>query len=172
MRKPKRTAFVLSTTLVCLFLFAAALAAQGTSPIKVTAIKMSPTTFKAGESVMLTVTLWNGSKSKYGCSGMKAVIYAFKGKPYTVTNQIWKAEELVGPMAGGEKRDVTFSTKFTAPAANYPKLHFMAWSPVCAPDEFGQNAILVVGQECYYRFRSRSLVIKPLPVRPVRKPIK
>jgi hypothetical protein len=131
--------------------FSANAMAQGTSPIKVNSISVSPTNFKAGDSVTVTLQLENTRASGYGCAGMQASIHAFKAEPYTVTNQVWNATQAVGgAMAANEKRNVTFTTRWNVPNVDAPTWHLMAWSPACPPDEFGQNAVLKIGKSCTY----------------------
>ena len=129
---------------------------QGSSPVEVKSISLTPTTFKSGDNVTINVTLHNASTKVYGCAGMKVWLWVYKAKPSTTTNQIWSAEQALGvaSMAAGETKTVTFTQKFTVPTQNYPQLIFNAWGPVCAPDEFGQMASLVVGQECMYKVSS------------------
>jgi hypothetical protein len=144
-----------------MLLLPGAVFSQGSSPVEVKTISLSPTTFKSGDNVTVTVTLHNASTNAYSCSGMKAYLYVFKAKPYLVTNRIWSSEQAIGvtSMAAGESRTATFTQKFTVPAQNYPQLFFNAWGPICAPDEFGQSASLTVGQECVYKVFSRIEII-------------
>ncbi|HDP94999.1 MAG TPA: hypothetical protein ENN40_06530 [Candidatus Aminicenantes bacterium] len=172
MKKPNFDVSVLFVAVACLFLLVTSVVAQGTSSVKVTDISLSPTTFKAGDLVTVKVTLRNEATATYGCNGMEAAVYAFKAKPFTVSNQLWQAKQGVAPMTAGATKEVTFSAKFTVPSGDYPVLYFMAWSPVCAPDEFGQTAQLEVNQECVYRFRPRMMWIRPIHARPIRKPVK
>jgi hypothetical protein len=144
---------IVSAVLLSL-LVGVSLMAQGASPVKVTGISVSPSTFKAGDVVTVTVTLANGSTSSYGCAGLQVQVYLYKASPYTVTNQIWHASQPVAsPMAGGETRAVTLSAKWTVPNIDTPTFHIMAWGPVCAPHEFGQNAVLKVDKTCVYVYR-------------------
>ncbi|MBN1196602.1 MAG: hypothetical protein JXA62_04275 [Candidatus Aminicenantes bacterium] len=172
MKKTNFGVSVLFVAVACLFLLVTSVVAQGTSSLKVTDITLSPTTFKAGDLVTVKITLRNDTSATYGCSGMEAVVYAFKAKPFTVSNQLWQAKQGVAPMAAGATKEVTFSTKFTVPSGNYPVLYFLAWSPVCAPDEFGQTAQLEVDQECVYRFHPRMLWVRPIHARPIKKPVR
>jgi hypothetical protein len=139
-------------------LLGATVLAQGTSPVKVTGISVSPTTFKAGDTVTVTVKLHNTATKPYDCVGgghFAVSVYVFKASPYTVANQVWSASQpLTTPLGAGENRTVTLSTKWTVPNIDTSTFHFMAWSPVCAPDEFGQTATLKVNRECVYRYHA------------------
>jgi hypothetical protein len=132
---------------------AAIAVAQGTSPIKVTGISVSPTSFNAGNAVTITVKLKNGGTASYGCAGTTVAVYIFKDQPYTVTNQVWQAQQPLGAaMAAGSTRSITFTAKWTVPAGDTPTYHIMAWSPVCAPDEFGQNSVVKINRTCVYKY--------------------
>jgi hypothetical protein len=127
--------------------------AQGTSPIKVNSINVAPTSFKAGDSVTVTIQLENTRATSYGCAGMQAAVYAFKAEPYTTTNEVWRATQPVAsPMAANEKRIVTFTTKWTVPNVDAPTFSLLAWSPACAPDEFGQSLVLKINKSCVYSY--------------------
>ena len=142
--------------LALLLAFGTYAVAQGTSPVKVSSVSVSPTSFKAGDNVTITVQLENISASPYGCVGgayFKVAVYVFKASPYTVTNQIWSADQvLTTPLAAHERRTVTLTTKWSVPNLDTPSFHVMAWSPVCAPDEFGQNAVLTINKTCVYSY--------------------
>lgn len=157
MKTQKSKAVLLSFFFLLMLILPGTVFGQGSSPVEVKAISLTPTTFKPGNMVTINVTLHNASTKAYGCSGMKIWLYVFKAKPTTTTNQIWSSEQAIGvnSMAANETRTVAFTQQFTVPAQNYPQLIFNAWGPICAPDEFGQYASLVVGQECMYRVRSR-----------------
>jgi len=141
---------ILGFCALLLLLLPASVHSQGQSPLTVTGISFSPATFKPGDDVSVTITLRNPSTQRYGCTGMSAAIQVFHRQPYTVYHLIWRAEQATAPMAAGESRNVTFSQRFTVPRANHPQLFFNAWSPMCAPDEFGRASEFVVGQECVY----------------------
>ena len=143
MTKKNKMFFSLFAVGVVLFLFPGLLVAQGTSPVKVTSITLSPTTCDPGDIVTVTITLHNTSANPYNCGGMMAGISAFKATPYSVANRIWQAQQPVTSFAAGEQRNVTFTTKFTVPA-NLVELHFQARGPVCPPNEFPHQKNLVL----------------------------
>jgi hypothetical protein len=143
--------------------------AQGTSPIKVNSISVSPTSFKAGDQVTITIQLKNEGTRSYGCGSFEASVSIFKTKPYTVTNRVWDASQAVtSPMAAGAVQNVTFTSKWTVPNINTTSFHIMAWSPLCAPDEFGQNTIIEIGKECVYKYQPRFEFLAR-PIKPLRK---
>lgn len=157
-------------------LLALPLCAQGTSPIKVTNISVTPTNLPAGTQATFSVTLENSSNKAYGCvgnPGFAVTIYVFKAQPYTTANLVWQGTQaLTSPMNPGERRNVTLSTKWTVPAAHTaPTLFVVAWSPVCAPDEFGQNTQIRLEQECIYTFQPRFTLapINPKDFKIIRK---
>jgi hypothetical protein len=152
---------------ILLFAFSVPVMAQGTSPVAVTGISVSPDTFKAGDQVTVTIRLKNNGTRSYGCSSFKASVYIFKAAPYTTTNQVWQASQaLPSPMAAGATQSVTFTSKWLVPNANPSSYHVMAWSPVCAPDEFGQSSVIEIDRECVYKY-------SPLrTIRQIREPMK
>lgn len=147
----RRIGFVTIVALACSGLALA----QGTSPVKVTGITVSPTSVQAGTNVTISVNLKNEGTAAYGCVGsewMKAAVYIFKAQPYTVDNQIWQGSQaLTANLAPGESKRVTLAAKWTVPNLDIPTFHIMAWSPVCAPDEFGQSAVLKLNKACVWR---------------------
>jgi hypothetical protein len=140
--------------------------AQGTSAIKVTGISVSPTSLKAGAVATITVNLKNEGVAAYGgCAGASVAVYIFKDQPYTVTNQVWQAQQALGSaMAPGSTRPITFTAKWTVPAGDVPTYHIMAWSPVCAPDEFGQTSVLKLNKACVYQYTPKFEMMR-LPIR-------
>lgn len=140
------------------FLPALPLLAQGSSPVKVTGITVAPASLPAGTQATFTVALQNLGTKAYGCVGTPGFavhVYVFKAQPYTTTNLVWQGSQtLATPLNPGERRSVALAAKWTVPAASTaPTLYVMAWSPVCAPDEFGQNAQIKLDQECIYKFQ-------------------
>jgi hypothetical protein len=142
--------------------------AQGTSPVKIVSVSVSPTSFKAGDAVTVTVQIENTAATPYGCVGagfFKVAAYVFKAAPHTVTNQVWSAEQaLTTPLAAHERRTVALTTKWTVPNIDTPSFQVVAWSPVCAPDEFGQNAVITIGKSCVYSY-SPALTLIRMPLR-------
>jgi hypothetical protein len=160
----------LSVLVVCLtMLFAVSALAQGTSPVKVSSISVSPTSFKAGDNVTITAKLENTSANSYGCTGtthFAVSVYVFKAAPYTVTNQVWHATQaLPTALAGRERRTVTLTTRWPVGSLDTPSYHIMAWSPVCAPDEFGQSTVLTIPKTCVYQYTPRFQMMR----RPIRE---
>jgi hypothetical protein len=150
----------LGVLVVCLSLpFAVSALAQGTSPVKINSISVSPANFKAGDNVTITTQLENTSPNTYGCVGgayFSVSVYVFKATPYTVANQVWHGSQaLPSALAGRERRTVTLTTRWPVGAVDTPSYHIMAWSPVCAPDEFGQNTILTIPKVCVYSYQPR-----------------
>jgi hypothetical protein len=159
-----------SIFVVCLaLLFAVSALAQGTSPVKVSSISVSPTNFKAGDNVTITTQLENTSANSYGCTGgayFAVSVYVFKAAPYTVANQVWQATQaLPTALAGHERRTVALTTRWPVGSLDTPSYHIMAWSPVCAPDEFGQSTVLTIPKTCVYSYTPRFEIIR----RPIRE---
>lgn len=152
------------------------LLAQGTSPVKVTGITVAPANLPAGTQATFTVALENAGTKAYGCvgtPGFAVTVYVFKAKPYTTANLVWQgSQSLAAPLNLGERRSVVLATKWTVPATSTAStLYVMAWSPVCAPDEFGQNAQIKLEQECVYTFHPRFTLapISPKDFKLIRK---
>jgi hypothetical protein len=154
---------------ICMTLSLAALAlAQGTSPVKVTSIAVAPASFKAGDAVTITVQVENSATRPYGCVGtpyFQVSVNIFKAEPYTTTNMIWQGEQaLTTPLAAGERRTVTLSMRWTVPNLDVSSFHVTAWSPLCAPDEFGQFAKVIINKSCVYTYQPRLEIIRT-PIR-------
>ncbi len=143
--------------------------AQGSSPVEVTGITVSPATFKGGDQVTLTVSLKNTSTNPYGCVGTPynaVTIYVFKAEPHTTANLVWQnTHALPGVLAGGERKTVTIAARWPVPATDVPEWQIVAWSPVCAPDEFGQRAVLKIGKECMYHYTPRLQLMPRVPIK-------
>ncbi len=156
----------------CLLLLLGATAFAGDSSVQVTSISVSPTTFKAGDVVTVTVKLKNISANPYTCIGgqfYKVTVNVFKAEPYTVANRIWTTTQpLTVPMPGGATQTVTLAQKWTVPNIDTPTYHFQAWGPLCGSDEFGGMAVLKVNKVCVYQYKPHVLVapkaVKELPV--------
>lgn len=145
------------------------LLAQGSSPVKVTGITVTPASLPAGTQATFTVALQNAGTKAYGCVGTPGFavhVYVFKAQPYTTTNLVWQGSQaLTTPLNPGERRSITLATPWTVPpATTAPTLYVTAWSPVCAPDEFGQNAQIKLEQECIYKFQ-RTFTLAPIAPR-------
>jgi hypothetical protein len=157
---------------ISLMLVGTAAAAQGSSPVQVTGITVSPTTFKGGDQVTITVSLANTSSKPYGCVGTpyNAVsVYIFKAEAHITTNLVWQnTQVLPGVLAAGERKTVTLSTRWPVPASDVAEWQIVAWSPICAPDEFGQQAVLKIGKECMYRYTPRIQFTPRVPIRNLR----
>jgi hypothetical protein len=158
---------------VCIVLFAlpAMLLAQGTSPLKVTRITISPASVAAGARVAISVSIQNTSTATYGCSGPNSgvTVYVFKAEPYSTANKVWETTQPVAPFAAGETRAVPISTQWVVPAGDVESYHIVAWSGVCGSDEFGQQAALKLRKACTYSALPTLLLpnIKvPLKIRP------
>lgn len=139
------TGFLLSADLVT---------AQGTSPVRVNKISVSPSSFKAGDRLTITIEIENTSRSRYGCVGgayFKAFLSIYKAEPFTVSNRLWETDQtLRANLRPGEKRTVTFASRWTVPSMNYEKYIFNATGPICAPDEFGRSAKKEYVSSCTY----------------------
>ncbi len=133
-----------------LLVFPALLLAQGTSPVAVTGISISPATISPGTNVSITVNLRNGATHTYGCGGGAVTVYVFKGDSDTTANLVFQATQGVSPMPGGMTSNVTIPTQWTVPAGDVASYRIVAWSPMCAPDEFGQRAQLTLRRSCTY----------------------
>jgi len=148
----KRTAVIL-----CLLLLLGATAFAGDSPVEVTSISLSPTSFKAGDTVTVTVKIKNTATNPYACVGgvfFRVEVHVFKAEPYTVANRVWTATQpLTTPLAAGEIRTVTLASKWTVPNIDTPTFHFQAWGPLCGSDEFGGLAVLKVNKVCVYQYK-------------------
>jgi hypothetical protein len=137
--------------------------AQGTSPVKVNKITVTPATFKIGNNLTITVEIENTSRSTYGCVGgtyFKVFLSVFKATPFHVSNQLWTTNQpLTTALNPGEKRSITFTSKWTVPNIDTDKFIFHAGGPICAPDEFNQTASRTFSRSCTYS--SPLLVIHP-----------
>lgn len=136
--------------LIGLMVFPALLLAQGTSPVAVTGISINPATVSPGTNVTITVNLRNGATTTYGCSGGALTVYVFKGDQDTTVNQVFSASVGVSPLPSGVTSNVPIPTQWTVPAGDVPSYRIVAWSPTCAPDEFGQRAALTLRRSCTY----------------------
>lgn len=144
----------------------ALLFAQGTSPIKVAGISISPASVAAGGRVTITAKLQNTATRTYGCTGpnFNAAVYVFKADQYTTVNQVFATTQSTTPFTAGETRSVTFPTPWTVPAGNVETYHILVWSPLCAPDEFGQTGVLKLRRSCTYSAPTLVLVNPALRV--------
>lgn len=128
--------------------------AQGASPVKVNKITVTPDTFKTGDTLTITVDIENTSKSAYGCVGgpyFKVFLNVFKATPFTVSNQLWTTNQALNtPLNPGEKRSITFTSKWTVSNIDTDKFILQAGSPICAPDEFNQTASRTFSRSCTY----------------------
>lgn len=148
-------------------LLAPTLQAQGNSPIEVTRVSVSPSPFKAGDEVTVTVTYRNRASAPYGCDAFEGFFYAFKGTAHLSANLLWNVRQSLGsPMAAGETRTLACSTRFRVPTLDAPALMFVAWSPACPPDEFGHMASLACKR------RADGAWVAPATLRFERKPLK
>jgi hypothetical protein len=144
----------ISLILLVLLLIAGNVLAQGTSPVKVNKLTVTPSSFKAGDVLTFTIEIQNTSRNTYGCVGgsyFKVYLYVFNADRMHVDNLLWKTEQtLTSPLAPGEKRTITFSSKWTVPKICPEKIVFVGWGPMCAPDEFSQMAKIIFNQTCLY----------------------
>ncbi len=128
--------------------------AQGMSPVKVTKLKVTPSSFKAGDVLTFTIEIMNTSRNTYGCVGatyFKVFLDVFNAERFHVDNWLWGTEQsLTSPLAPGEKRTITFSSKWTVPKITSDKVVFVGGGPICAPDEFNQIAHITFSQTCSY----------------------
>jgi len=142
-------------TMAALCVFVAGLVmAQGTSPVKVNRITVTPAQFKIGTTLSFSIEIENTSTSAYGCVNgtyFKAFLHAFKATPYHISNLLWETSQpITANLAPNEKRTVTFTEKWTVPNIATDKFIFLAGSPICAPDEFNQSLALTFYQTCSY----------------------
>jgi hypothetical protein len=128
--------------------------AQGTSPVKVNRITVTPASFKIGDTLSFSIEIENTSTSAYACVNgayFKAFLHVFKATPYHVSNLLWETSQpLTTNLAPHERRTVAFSAKWTVPNIATDKFIFLAGGPVCAPDEFNQTTAITFYQTCIY----------------------
>lgn len=128
--------------------------AQGTSPVKVNRIIVTPATFKIGDELTITVEIENTARSAYGCVGgahFKVYLHVFKATPFHVSNMLWSTDQpLTTALNPGEKRSITFTSKWTAPNIDTDRFIFLAGGPICASDEFNRTASRTFSRRCIY----------------------
>jgi hypothetical protein len=128
--------------------------AQGTSPVKVNRITVTPASFKIGDTLSFSIEIENTSTSAYACVNgtyFKAFLHVFKATPYRIDNQLWETSQpLTTNLAPHERRTVTFTARWTVPNIVTDKFIFMAGGPICAPDEFNQSTVITFYQTCTY----------------------
>jgi len=156
--------------------------AQGISPIRVNKITVTPATFKAGDRLKITIEIENTASVTYGCVGDRwfhAYVGVYKNTPFNTTNRIWNTEvRLTTPLRAGEKRGVRFLSDWDVPKIETDKFIFLAWGPVCAPDEFGMQTQKTYIRSCSYSspkitgLKRTRFNVKKLGAIPIKKVIK
>lgn len=137
--------------------------AQGISPVKVNRIIASPSPFKEGNTVSISVEIENKATKNYGCVGTDYFKVGLKIYKSTVSpaNKLWETSQaLTSALGPGEKRTVAFSANRTVPNIDTDKFIFVATGPLCAPDEFGQSTSLTFLRRCRYEELIKMEIIK------------
>ena len=133
---------------------------QGTSPMKVDKITLSPATFKAGNSVTVAVTVRNGGTKVYGCPGENTWAVWFimtraepsPGGGVSTSDFLWSAYEPLGSaMKPGESRTVAASHKWLVPALDLPSVYAFAAGGGCSPDHEFQSAVVRQERVSFYQ---------------------
>jgi hypothetical protein len=147
--------------------------AQGASPVKVNKITVTPSSFKAGDVLTFTIEIQNTSRNTYGCvgdSGFKVFLDVFNAERLQMDNWLWGTEQpLTSPLAPGEKRTITFSSKWTVPKICPEKIVFLGGGPWCAPDEFNQTAYITFSQTCLYERKISQILTGKMSRKELRK---
>lgn len=138
--------------------------AQGTSPVKVNKITTSPASFKAGNTVSISIEIENTARSNYGCVGeacFQIFVQIFKARPPIMTNFLFETTlSLNAALSAGEKKTITFPARWVVPNIDTDKFIFNATGPICAPDEFGQMLSKTFLKSCSYSATSTIELIR------------
>lgn len=152
----RRAHFVVLAIAVVLS-FALAGAAQAQSNIQVTAIKLTPSSFKIGSVVTIAVDAKNGGTAATGPA--TAYVDVFKSDTWLASERVFHAEQPVAGMPAGGTSSATFASKWTVADPGTGKFYVRV-TVIDPPNEFGNPKSVVYISSCTFN-RAMSLVTLP-----------
>lgn len=130
--------------------------AQGNSPLRVTAIRVSPEPFRVGADVSVTATIKNPTATASGPG--TAYLSISKADTALAADVVFHTQQNFPAIPAGRSHTVTFTTHWTVAGGN--DRYYLGVTAIDPPNEFGEEKKAVFIATCQY-VRQAQLVVAP-----------